>query len=69
DAIVDAIGRLKSLGKPAGILTPDEKFAARCLSLGTLFTAVGVDVAVLARGSEALAARFASQGVCHDVGT
>ncbi|TJW66349.1 MAG: 4-hydroxy-2-oxo-heptane-1,7-dioate aldolase, partial [Mesorhizobium sp.] len=55
--------------KPAGILTPDEKFAARCISLGTLFTAVGVDVAVLARGSEALAARFASQGACRDAGT
>ncbi|ANK91858.1 MULTISPECIES: 4-hydroxy-2-oxoheptanedioate aldolase [Rhizobium] len=59
-AIEDAIGRLKILGKPAGILTPDETFAARCISLGTLFTAVGVDVALLARGSEALAARFAS---------
>ncbi|RFB95373.1 2,4-dihydroxyhept-2-ene-1,7-dioic acid aldolase [Rhizobium leguminosarum bv. trifolii] len=59
-AIEGAIRRLKALGKPAGILTPDEKFAARCISLGTLFTAVGVDVALLARGSEALAARFAS---------
>jgi len=59
-AIENAIGRLKILGKPAGILTPDETFAARCISLGTLFTAVGVDVALLARGSEALAARFAS---------
>ncbi|MBX4867825.1 4-hydroxy-2-oxoheptanedioate aldolase [Rhizobium bangladeshense] len=59
-AIEDAIARLKSLGKPAGILTPDETFAARCISLGTLFTAVGVDVALLARGSEALAARFSS---------
>ncbi|TIT89431.1 MAG: 4-hydroxy-2-oxo-heptane-1,7-dioate aldolase, partial [Mesorhizobium sp.] len=69
DAIVGAIERLKALGKPAGILTPDEKFAARCISLGTLFTAVGVDVAVLARGSEALAARFASQGAPRDAGT
>jgi 4-hydroxy-2-oxoheptanedioate aldolase len=69
DAIVDAIERLKALGKPAGILTPDEKFAAQCISLGALFTAVGVDVAVLARGSEALAARFVSQGAYRDAGT
>lgn len=58
EAIEKAIGLLKRLGKPAGILTPDEKFAARCMELGTLFTAVGVDVAVLARGAEALAGRF-----------
>jgi 4-hydroxy-2-oxoheptanedioate aldolase len=31
------------------------------MELGTLFTAVGVDVALLARGSEALAARFSKQ--------
>jgi 4-hydroxy-2-oxoheptanedioate aldolase len=59
-AIEDAIGRLNEIGVPAGILTSDEKFAARCISIGTKFTAVGVDVALLARGSEALAARFAS---------
>jgi 4-hydroxy-2-oxoheptanedioate aldolase len=58
EAIETAISLLKRLGKPAGILTPDEKFAARCIELGTLFTAVGVDVALLARGSEALASRF-----------
>ncbi len=58
EAIEKAITLLNRLGKPAGILTPDEKFAARCMELGTLFTAVGVDVAVLARGAEALAGRF-----------
>lgn len=57
-AIENAIERLKAVGKPSGILTPDEKFAARCIAQGTLFTAVGVDVALLARGSEALASRF-----------
>ncbi|MVA81413.1 4-hydroxy-2-oxoheptanedioate aldolase [Agrobacterium vitis] len=61
DAIEKAIALLKRLGKPAGILTPDEKFAARCIELGTLFTAVGVDVALLVRGSEALASRFAGR--------
>jgi 4-hydroxy-2-oxoheptanedioate aldolase len=60
EAIESAISTLKKLGVPSGILTPDESFAARCMTLGTLFTAVGVDVAVLARGSEALASRFRS---------
>ncbi|MDQ0134900.1 4-hydroxy-2-oxoheptanedioate aldolase [Neorhizobium galegae] len=61
EAIEKAVALLKRLGKPAGILTPDEKFAARCIDLGTLFTAVGVDVALLARGAEALAGRFAER--------
>ncbi len=58
EAIENAIALLKRLGKPAGILTPDEKFAKRCIELGTLFTAVGIDVALLARGAEALYGRF-----------
>lgn len=58
EAVENMIAQLKRLGKPAGILTPDETFAARCIELGTLFTAVGVDVALLARGTEKLADRF-----------
>jgi 4-hydroxy-2-oxoheptanedioate aldolase len=57
-AIEDAIGRIKARGKAPGILTGDEKFARRYVELGCLFTAVGADVAILARGSEQLAARF-----------
>ncbi|WSH68258.1 4-hydroxy-2-oxoheptanedioate aldolase (plasmid) [Rhizobium ruizarguesonis] len=57
-AVEDAISRLAALGKPAGILTPDTAFAARCIELGTTFTAVGIDVGILARGTEALAAKF-----------
>ena len=57
-AIEDAIGRIKACGKAPGILTGDEKFARRYVELGCLFTAVGADVAILARGSEQLAARF-----------
>jgi 4-hydroxy-2-oxoheptanedioate aldolase len=60
-AVEDAIGRLSALGRPAGILTPDTAFAARCIELGTTFTAVGIDVALLARGTEALAAKFRQQ--------
>ena len=57
-AIEDAIGRIKACGKAPGILTGDEKFARRYVELGCLFTAVGADVAILARNSEQLAARF-----------
>jgi 4-hydroxy-2-oxoheptanedioate aldolase len=57
-AIEDALIRLKAIGKPSGILTPDPVFAARCLELGSLFTAVGSDIGVLVRGTEALAAQF-----------
>lgn len=60
-AVEGAIRRLAALGKPAGILTPDITFAARCIELGTTFTAVGVDAGLLARGTEALAAKFRQQ--------
>lgn len=56
--IEQAIGRIVAAGRPAGILTPDLAFADRCMALGTLFTAVGVDVGILARETERLAARF-----------
>ncbi len=57
-AIKDAIARIKACGKPAGILTPDEATARRYIEWGTTFTAVGLDVALLARESEKLAAKF-----------
>ncbi len=56
--IESAIARIKATGKPAGILTPDNAFAARCIELGTLFTAVGVDAAMLVKATEALAKQF-----------
>ena len=59
-AIEDAIARIRAAGSIAGILTPDEQLAKRYLELGCLFTAVGSDVGVLARGTEQLASRFAS---------
>jgi 4-hydroxy-2-oxoheptanedioate aldolase len=57
-AIEDAIKRIRNLGKPAGILTGDPAFAEKCIALGTLFTAVGIDIGILARATEALAKRF-----------
>ena len=56
--IEDAIRRIRACGKAAGILTPDENLARRYIELGTTFTAVGLDAVILARGAEALAARF-----------
>ncbi|TDR94712.1 aldolase/citrate lyase family protein [Enterovirga rhinocerotis] len=58
DAIRDAIGRLKAVGKPAGILTGNEEQARRYIEWGATFTAVGADLGLLARNAEALAARF-----------
>ena len=57
-AVEGAIARIRAAGKPAGILTPDKAFAKRCVALGTTFTAVGVDLGILARQTEALAAEF-----------
>jgi 4-hydroxy-2-oxoheptanedioate aldolase len=57
-AIEDIIVRLKTINVPSGILTPDAAFARRCIALGTTFTAVGSDIGILARGTEALASAF-----------
>ncbi len=57
-AVEDAIRRIRIIGKPAGILTPDMAFAQRCIEIGTLFTAVAIDVGILARGTEAIARQF-----------
>lgn len=60
--IEDAIGRIRAAGKAPGILMVNEAVAHRCVEHGTLFTAVGTDVGLLARGADALAARFAGPG-------
>jgi 4-hydroxy-2-oxoheptanedioate aldolase len=57
-AIEDAIRRIRACGKAPGILTVDEAAARRYMEVGTLFTAVGLDAALLARNAEQLAARF-----------
>lgn len=57
--IIDqTIGRIQAAGLPAGILTPDEALARHYIELGCLFTAVGSDLGLLARGSEQLAQKF-----------
>lgn len=60
-AIDDAIGRIRRAGKVAGILAPVEADARHWLELGATFVAVGSDLGVLARQSEALAKKFKVQ--------
>jgi 4-hydroxy-2-oxoheptanedioate aldolase len=57
-AVLDAIRRVRKAGKPAGILTLDREFAHECMTAGSVFTAVDVDVAVLTRGARRIAADF-----------
>jgi 4-hydroxy-2-oxoheptanedioate aldolase len=63
EAIEAGIAAIRSAGKPVGMLIADEALARRYLELGASFVAVGTDVTVLARGAEALAARFADRRV------
>jgi 4-hydroxy-2-oxoheptanedioate aldolase len=56
--IDEAIRRIRKGGKAPGILTPSEPDARHWLECGALFVAVGADVGILARGAEALAAKF-----------
>lgn len=56
--IEDAIRRIVSAGKAAGILTPDEALAHRYLELGATFVAVGLDTNLLVKATSALASKF-----------
>ena len=56
--IDDAIRRIRKAGKAPGILTGVEADARRWIDCGGLFVAVGADTGVLARGTEALVAKF-----------
>jgi len=58
--IDQAIRRIRQCGAAPGILTPNEADARHWLECGALFVAVGADVGILARGAEALAAKFKS---------
>ena len=56
--IDDAIARIVKTGKAAGILTSEEENARRWLKCGATFVALGSDAGILARGTEALVAKF-----------
>lgn len=55
--VCDAIVRIRKAGKAPGVLTSDPALVARYNAAGALFIAVGVDMGLLARESEKLAAR------------
>lgn len=55
-----AIERIAKAGKAPGILTDSEENARRWMKCGATFVAVGADVGLLARGADALCAKFKS---------
>ena len=57
-AMKDAVERLKKIGKPAGILTPNEEEARRYIEWGYTFVAVGSDLGIMTKNADALAANF-----------
>ena len=59
-AVLATFDAVRQAGKPFGVNAFDPAVADHYLSAGASFILVGADVAMLARGSEALAARFAT---------
>jgi 4-hydroxy-2-oxoheptanedioate aldolase len=57
-AIKNAVERLTAVGKPAGMLTGNEEEAKRYIDWGYKFVAIGSDVGLLAKHSDALLRRF-----------
>jgi 4-hydroxy-2-oxoheptanedioate aldolase len=56
--IEEAMRRIRKSGKAPGYLSPVEADAKRMLGAGCLFCAIGADMGLLARGAEALRAKF-----------
>lgn len=56
--IEDALARLKAAGVPAGIMALNPADAARYIDLGSVMTAVGVDLVLLAEAVATLRERF-----------
>lgn len=61
-AVRAALRAIRAAGTPSGVLSPVEALAREHLVDGALFVAVGLDAHLLARQTEALAARFAGTG-------
>jgi len=57
-AIADACTRIRTAGKPAGILAPVEADARRYFEMGFTYVAIGSDVGLLSAGSTDLVARM-----------
>ena len=58
-AMEDAVKRIRSAGKTAGIMCTDPAFAQKSLSWGVNFAAVAIDVVVLAQSLRKIAASYA----------
>ena len=58
--IEEAMRRIRKAGKAPGYLSPAEADCKKMLAAGCLFCAVGADTGLLARGAEALRAKFQS---------
>ncbi|NIY48712.1 4-hydroxy-2-oxoheptanedioate aldolase [Cedecea colo] len=56
--VMEALARIRSHGKAAGILSADPHLCVRYLEAGATFVAVGSDVGLLVKASSALAAEF-----------
>src|SRR4029078_9124652 len=56
----DAVRRLKKIGKPAGILTPNEEEAKKFIQWGSSFVAGASDLGLLSKSADGLAKRFKS---------
>lgn len=56
--IEGAIKAIVATGKPAGILVTEPAFATQCIGWGTTFTAVGVDISLLATAARGLRGQF-----------
>lgn len=61
-AVEHCLTAAKAAGKPAGVNAFNPATARHYLTAGATFVLVGADVAILARGSEALAAEFVTGG-------
>jgi 4-hydroxy-2-oxoheptanedioate aldolase len=63
EMVCDAIRRIRAAGKPAGVLTTEPHLIDRYREAGAVFIAVGVDMGLLARATDQLAARYGANGV------
>lgn len=68
-AVEETVRAVKAAGKPVGVNAFAESSARRYLDAGVDFLLVGADVALLARGSEALAAKYVPQHEAQPAGT
>ena len=68
-AVEHCLAAAKAAGKPSGVNAFNPDTARRYLDSGANFILVGADVAILARGSEALAAEYVPSPVVEPVET